>query len=204
MKRQIKKLRLPLFTFVILVLSLKSNAEDGSRLWLPADANTNAQVSANKKSPTITIAIQELQKHWYGTPIQLIISSTKKVGNLGNDGFIISGNINTGLTITALTEYGLLYGAYHLLRLQATQSLPAVLNITESPKYARRILNHWDNLDRSIERGYAGRSLWEWEKMPDEISPRYAEYARANASVGINGSVLNNVNANPQILTPEY
>jgi alpha-glucuronidase len=204
MKKQIKKLRLPLFTIVILVLSFRLNADDGSRLWLRADADANAQVSANKTSPAITVAIQELQKQWHGTPIQLVISSTKKVGNLSNDGFIISGNINTGLTIAALTECGLLYGAYHLLRMQATEALTENINITESPKYERRILNHWDNLDRSIERGYAGRSLWEWEKLPAEISPRYAEYARANASIGINGSVLNNVNANPQILTPEY
>jgi alpha-glucuronidase len=179
-------------------------AEDGSRLWLPAAANANAQVSAGEKSPVITIAIQELQQHWKAAPVKLIVSPVKKSGNLGNDGFMISGNINTGVTITALTGEGLLYGAYHLLRLQATDALTENINITEVPKYQVRILNHWDNLDRSIERGYAGRSLWEWDKLPGEISPRYKEYARANASIGINGSVLNNVNANPQILTGEY
>jgi alpha-glucuronidase len=199
-----KKTRSLLFVSIVFVQSLNMYAENGSRLWLPADAHVNAQVSATQKSPGITIATQELQKNWRGAPVKLIISSPKKNGNLGNDGFIISGNTATGISITALTERGLLYGAYCLLRLQATDAIAENINLTQIPSYQRRILNHWDNLDRSIERGYAGRSLWEWEKLPGEISPRYEEYARANASIGINGSVLNNVNANPQILTGEY
>ncbi|MDR2802232.1 MAG: alpha-glucuronidase [Prevotellaceae bacterium] len=198
MKKQI-------LTLLFAALSLNMlNAEDGSRLWLPADANANAQVSADKKTPVTAVAIQELQKHWKGAPVQLKIAKTKETKALGNDGYTLAGNPQTGITITAAAEQGLLYGAYHLLRLQATDALTENINITEIPKYQVRILNHWDNLDRSIERGYAGRSLWEWERLPDTVSPRYAEYARANASIGINGSVLNNVNANPQILTGEY
>ncbi|MDR3227041.1 MAG: alpha-glucuronidase [Prevotellaceae bacterium] len=178
-------------------------ADDGSNLWLRSETNANATVSANKQTATIDIAINELRTQWRGAPIQLTVSSAKNFRNLGNDGFMISGNTNTKLTVTALTEQGLLYAAYHLIRLQAVGNIPENLDIVEIPKYQHRILNHWDNLDRSIERGYAGKSLWEWEKLPAEISPRYKEYARANASVGINGSVLNNVNASPQILSAE-
>jgi alpha-glucuronidase len=180
------------------------HAEDGSRLWLRTDTTAQAQVIANQQSATVAVAKKELQTQWQGAPVQLKIARTAATRALGDDGYTLAGSPQTSVTITAATEKGLLYGAYHLLRLQDTQSLPAVLDMAESPKYARRILNHWDNLDRSIERGYAGRSLWEWEKLPGEISPRYAEYARANASIGINGSVLNNVNANPLILTNEY
>jgi alpha-glucuronidase len=180
------------------------SAENGHRLWLRADTNANAQVTTNQQSPIVAVAVKELQKQWQGTPVQLKIAKTKETQALGNDGFTIAGNPQTGVTVTALTDRGLLYGAYHLLRLQATAAIAGNINITEIPSYQVRILNHWDNLDRSIERGYAGRSLWEWEKLPDEISPRYEEYARANASIGINGAVLNNVNANPKILTGEY
>lgn len=205
-----KQLKIRLLTLAFLPLSFSASAENGSRLWLPADANANAQVSVDKKSRDVAhrasaIAAQELQQHWKNAaPVKLAISSAKKAGSLGSDGFAISGNINAGVQITALTGQGLLYGAYHLLRLQATGALTENISVTEIPKYQVRILNHWDNLDRSVERGYAGRSLWEWEKLPGEISPRYKEYARANASIGINGAVLNNVNANPQILTGEY
>ncbi|MDR2126679.1 MAG: alpha-glucuronidase [Prevotellaceae bacterium] len=199
MKRQIQ-----LLTLAFLTLALHVHAEDGSRLWLRSDTTAQATVTANKQSPVIAVAIHELQTQWQGAPVRLNIAVTKAIKSLGNDGYLIDGNPQTVVTITSASEQGLLYGAYHLLRLQATQKMPAVLTVAESPKYERRILNHWDNMDRSIERGYAGRSLWEWEKLPDTLSPRYKEYARANASIGINGTVLNNVNANPQILTAEY
>jgi alpha-glucuronidase len=93
---------------------------------------------------------------------------------------------------------------FHLLRLMQTHSAISNLDIHETPSYERRILNHWDNIDGSIERGYAGRSLWNWEELPETISPRYTEYARTNASIGINGTVLNNVNANPLFISNEY
>lgn len=95
----------------------------------------------------------------------------------------------------------MLYGAYSLLRMQAAGQLTVPLSVTEQPAYDLRILNHWDNPDGTVERGYAGRSLWNWEELPGTLSPRYEAYARANASVGINGTVLNNVNASPQVLT---
>lgn len=199
-----KEMKTVLLTLTLFALSLNMNAEDGSRLWLPAGVAAQATVTANKQSPVVAVAVKELQTHWQGAPVQLKITRSKETQTLGNDGYTLAGNPQTGVTITAAAEQGLLYGAYHLLRLQATDALTGNINITEKPKYQIRILNHWDNLDRSIERGYAGRSLWEWEELPGKISPRYEEYARANASIGINGSVLNNVNANPQILTPEY
>ena len=102
------------------------------------------------------------------------------------------------------TEQGLLYAAYHLLRLQAEGADCTRLDIAEEPAFDVRVLNHWDNLDGTIERGYAGKSLWQWDELSDTVSARYQEYARANASVGINGTVLNNVNASVKILSSEY
>ena len=95
----------------------------------------------------------------------------------------------------------MLYGVYSLLRMQAAGQRTVPLAVTEQPAYDLRILNHWDNPDGTVERGYAGRSLWNWEELPGTLSPRYEAYARANASVGINGTVLNNVIASPHVLT---
>ena len=118
----------------------------------------------------------------------------------GSEGFSIAGNVNEGVTISASAEIGLLYAAYHLLRLQETGMVSSSIDITEKPACDVRILNHWDNLDGTVERGYAGYSLWKWHELPAVISPRYEAYARANASIGINGTVLNNVNASPDML----
>jgi alpha-glucuronidase len=204
MKTNVKRISISLFTLVFFALSFTARADDGSRLWLRADTSARAKVTVNKQSPAAAIAVKELQTQWQGAPVQLKAVRTKETQALGNDGYTLAGHPQTGITVTALTGQGLLYGAYHLLRLQATGALDENISVTEIPKYQIRILNHWDNLDRTIERGYAGRSLWEWEKLPVEISPRYEQYARANASIGINASVLNNVNANPQILTADY
>jgi len=108
------------------------------------------------------------------------------------------------LVIIASEERGLLYGAFHFLRLLQTQQRLRGVNIVSAPRIRYRLLDHWDNLDGTVERGYAGRSLWRWDELPSVISPRYRDYARACASIGINGTVLNNVNANPRILTAEY
>ena len=101
-------------------------------------------------------------------------------------------------------EVGALYGAFHFLRLIQTLQPIDNLDVSQKPRLQRRLLNHWDNLDGSIERGYAGQSLWDWEALPDRVDRRLRDYARANASLGINGSVLNNVNANSQSLSAEY
>lgn len=129
-----------------------------------------------------------------------------ELAELGADGFIIRAIAGKqSLLIAANTETGVLYGTYTLLRLLRTAAIDlASINIQEKPSYQRRVLNHWDNLDRSVERGYAGHSIWMWDELPGKLSPRYRDYARANAAVGINGTVLNNVNANPQILSRTY
>ena len=186
------------------LLSTVLFAEDGSKLWLRAETGKNAIVSANKQSSAIDIAGQELASQWKGAPVQLNIVNNKDLKKLGKDAYLIAGNRLTGVSILASAEQGLLYGVFHLLRLQETGNDVGMLHIAESPKYDLRILNHWDNLNRTVERGYAGYSIWRWDELPRQISPRYKEYARANASIGINGTVLNNVNATPEALTLEF
>jgi alpha-glucuronidase len=127
---------------------------------------------------------------------------------VGDEGYVIR-SVRVGgrraTVIAANRDAGVLYGAFHLLRRLQTHGSVRDLAITGSPKIRLRLLDHWDNLDRSVERGYAGRSLWNWEALPaDSSAPRYRDYARANASLGINGTVLTNVNANAQILTAPY
>lgn len=125
----------------------------------------------------------------------------------GNEGYVVKSvrYRNKRLIIIAANEdAGVMYGVFHFLRLLQTHRDISALNISSFPKTKLRLLNHWDNLNRSVERGYAGLSLWNWESLPDSIDPRYKDYARANASTGINGSVLTNVNANALILTEEY
>ncbi len=134
----------------------------------------------------------------------------KEIGNfdqINEEGFIIRSISLKGknqIVITGKKDVGVLYGVYSFLRLVQTNKTIKNLNIVDSPKTNIRILNHWDNLDRTVERGYAGFSLWNWQKLPDFIDQRYIDYARANASIGINGTVLTNVNANALILTPQY
>ena len=132
---------------------------------------------------------------------------TVPLESLGREGYFIKSmeiDGKSSLVIGANNELGLLYGTFHLLRLMQTQQPLANLDIVSIPKIQYRLLNHWDNLDGSVERGYAGKSLWKWDELPGKIDSRYYDYARANASIGINGVVLNNVNAHPNILKPEY
>ncbi len=183
-------------------------------------------------SPLIASAAQELQSGLHGllgvkipnvhavtshgivvagTPASsTIISSLKleaQLQGLGDAGYLILTTRHRGKKITAITalsDPGVLYGTFHFLRLLQSHQDIAHLAIKSLPKVKTRILNHWDNLDRTVERGYAGRSLWDWSALPDSIDPRYRDYARANASIGINGTVLTNVNANAKVLTREY
>jgi alpha-glucuronidase len=125
----------------------------------------------------------------------------------GPEGYLIRSENIMGVPLIAVAsegEVGALYGTFHLLRLMQTGQPLEKLNITERPKVQVRMIDHWDNLNGTIERGYAGRSLWQWNELPDKLSPRYADYARANASLGINAVAINNVNADFRILTPEY
>jgi alpha-glucuronidase len=126
---------------------------------------------------------------------------------LGDEGYIVKSVIVGGRAATVIasgTDVGVLYGAFHLLRLAQTGASLDGLDIRERPRLKRRLLNHWDNLNRSVERGYAGQSLWDWDALPATVDPRLRDYARANASLGINGTVVNNVNANARVLQPEY
>lgn len=131
----------------------------------------------------------------------------KTISDLGKEGYTLQ-SITKGeqniIVIAAQEDIGVLYGVFHFLRLLQTEQNIQQLNITEIPKIKLRVLNHWDNLDRTVERGYAGFSLWNWHKLPQYIDQRYLDYARANAAVGINGTVLTNVNANANILTEDY
>ena len=174
-------------------LGLTVKAEDGHQLWLRYAAVNKAQVTTNHQSPTIQIAQQELETYYNGEHVSLQLDPREP----DDDGYRISGT-----TITARRDVGLLYGAYALLRGEHQESHPA---------FALRLLNHWDNLDGSIERGYAGQSIFWSTLLPPEDrsvarnhSSLIKEYARANASIGINGSVLNNVNASPKMLTTPY
>jgi alpha-glucuronidase len=144
-----------------------------------------------------------------GTPQSstLIAPLRQELGALGDEGYLLRQTRIDGrevMLVAAPRDIGVLYGVFHLLRLLQTGASLDALEVRESPRMRLRVLNHWDNLDGHVERGYAGRSLWDWQTLPEWHDPRYTDYARANASVGINGTVLNNVNANAQSLAPDY
>ena len=144
-----------------------------------------------------------------GTPDSspLIAGLGLPLERLGAEGYLIRSVTVDGRRATVIasgSDIGVLYGAFRLLRLIQTRQPIDRLDVGETPRLERRLLNHWDNLDRSVERGYAGLSLWDWQKLPRFRDPRYTDYARANASIGINGAVLNNVNSNADILTPVF
>ena len=126
---------------------------------------------------------------------------------LGREGYLVRATRIAGhraIVVAANGDVGALYGTFALLRQMQMHRPLAALALRDAPKIALRVLDHWDNLDGSVERGYAGRSIWQWDSLPGHVSPRYRDYARANASIGINGAVLTNVNANARVLTPEY
>ncbi|MEJ1238257.1 alpha-glucuronidase family glycosyl hydrolase [Chryseolinea sp. T2] len=155
---------------------------------------------AELRSPTTQ------QQVVFGTTQSPLLSGlASELAGLAADGFIIKSTTVYGKrswVVVGSTEQGMLYGAFHFLRLLRTGN--NLSDIKSSPRTKVRVLNHWDNLDRTVERGYAGFSIWDWHKLPDYIDPRYYDYARANASIGINATVLTNVNANALILTPQY
>jgi alpha-glucuronidase len=217
--------RIQTIVVFILLCVLRSFAEDGSRLWLryePLPENVASAYAASirsivtlEESPTVEIAGNEFQTAIKAmTGHSLSISKAKeqkgclyfRIDKTIQDDYSIQtkGELSGRYTeIAAPDDVGILYGVYHLLRLMQNREDISRLHIHEKSSYNIRILNHWDNLNGSIERGYAGYSLWKWEELPDSVSPRYVEYARANASVCINGTVLNNVNASPQFLKSE-
>ena len=136
-----------------------------------------------------------------------ILASPAEQQKLGKEGFVLKSVTFSGQTrilIGANTETGLLYGCFQLLREMSAETPLEKISIISAPRIKLRMLNHWDNLNRSVERGYAGNSIWNWHTLPDYIEQRYVDYARANASIGINATVLTNVNANATLLTPAY
>lgn len=225
--KDMKKYLILLFT---VLTSLHVSAQsDGSQLWLGKQyANSCQVISQLPNDATAKIAKQELENNWRGKNVELKIDKSLNLG----EGYNIyarpaqqGDNIQYEATITASNPIGLLYGAYELIRLQNTdayntgsgnqQNFSKAIDETEKPQVGLRILNHWDNLDGSIERGYAGKSIFKWEEIKlgkkgkggsisKSLHDRLITYARANASLGINGSVLNNVNASPKMMTAEY
>lgn len=179
---------------------------DGSMLWLNKQCyNTCLVKGKTDKDATLSIAKDELTKYYKGKEVSIRIDPLLNLG----EGYML-----TDSSIIASSSIGILYGAYDLLRLQETGNL-SHLSKTEKPAVNLRILNHWDNLDGSIERGYAGKSIWKWDEIildkagefkniSKDLRNRLVTYARSNASIGINGAVLNNVNASPQMMTSEY
>ena len=219
-----------LILLITVLTSLHVSAQsDGSQLWLGKQyANSCQVISQLPDDATTKIAKQELENNWRGKNVELKIDKSLNLG----EGYNIyarpaqqGDNIQYEATITASNPIGLLYGAYELIRLQNTdayntgsgnqQNFSKAIDETEKPQVGLRILNHWDNLDGSIERGYAGKSIFKWEEIKlgkngkggsisKSLHDRLITYARANASLGINGSVLNNVNASPKMMTAEY
>ena len=187
-----------LLLLLITASHLKAQAEDGHELWLRYQPVNKAAVTCNQQTPTIAIAKQELETYYQGESLTLTLDPTMA----DDDGYRINGD-----TIAARHDVGLLYGAYELLRQQAILANNRNQQCEEHPAFSLRLLNHWDNLDGTIERGYAGESIF-WKEvngLPVTFNPLLIkEYARANASIGINGTVLNNVNASPQMLTTLY
>lgn len=222
-----KKYLILLFT---VLTSLHVSAQsDGSQLWLGKQyANSCQVISQLPDDATAKIAKQELENNWRGKNVELKIDKALNLGegyNLYARPAQQGDNIQYEATITASNPIGLLYGAYELIRLQNTDAyntgsgnqpnFSKAIDETEKPQVGLRILNHWDNLDGSIERGYAGKSIFKWEEIKlgkngkggsisKSLHDRLITYARANASLGINGSVLNNVNASPKMMTAEY
>lgn len=212
-------------------LWLRYNKIDDSSLLKNYRRNITTILS-NAQTPIQLTARQELQQALQGlldTPIPiasrpdrdgLVIIGTplsssliaslppaKDLSKINDEGFIIATttiNKKRAIAILGKTDIGVLYGVFHFIKLLQTHQEINKLYITSSPRIQLRLLNHWDNLDRTVERGYAGFSIWDWHKLPDFIDKRYIDYARANASIGINGTVLTNVNANAIVLTTPY
>jgi len=177
------------------------NAQNGHELWLrPVKANP-VNVICKQNSPTLSIAKQELLDRWQGDNNASVTLTIKKDKALKKDGFRLGKN-----SVQANTDAGILYGVYELLRRQQTSE--PINNEIFNPSYEVRILDHWDNLNGTVERGYAGNSIF-WRKndpftVTNTDKKLWQEYARANASIGINASVLDNVNASPLILSADY
>ena len=218
---------------ILVLFASSAHAEDGYDLWLryrpvasPAIYLTHVSAVVGSDTPTLKAAERELQNGLSGllaTPVTMaetagdgaivLVTPSDRHGldlnlaNLGDQGYLIRSVTLDGHPVTVIagtSDIGILYGAFRFLRLIQTGEAIDHLDISDAPKIKNRILDHWDNLDGHVERGYAGNSIWDWWRLPDIKDPRYTDYARANASIGINGAVLNNVNAKADSLTAPY
>ncbi len=217
---------------VLLVGAAPARAEDGYDLWLryrtPAFVDgvrrldlASGVLAEERGDARIAAAAAELEQAFsartsagggtriiIGTPRSPAIAALKlRLAETGDEGFVLRRMTvanRPAIVIAANRPAGVLYGAFALLRRIASGEALTTLDVTDRPRVALRVLNHWDNLDRHVERGYAGQSIWDWWRLPDVPDPRYRDYARANASIGINGTVLNNVNAKADSLTAAY
>ncbi len=218
--------------FCLLLISNLAIADDGYRLWLKYDLIKNVSrreaytrsaqfIQVETNSPVVKSAAEELQtalRGLLGKSVPIVTNAANKTGGIllttGKTSDINAPTFNKegyqvirkqgNIVIASQSDTGVLYGVFALLRqLQTLQSIDNI-SLTSNPKVKYRLLNHWDNVNGTIERGYAGGSLWKWYELPETIDPRYRDYARANASIGINGTVINNVNASARFLTAEY
>ena len=210
----------------------RSWADDGYRLWLKYDKLPNATerqayaralqfVASPGTTPVLRAASAELQRGLsglLGQSVPVVAAAGSRTGGvvlrvdaqasaggqlLKPEGYRLSTEKNN-LVITGRTDRAVLYGAFALLRQVQTRQPLAGLNLSSNPRINFRLLNHWDNPNGTVERGYAGSSIWKWYELPEHLDPRYTDYARANASIGINGVVVNNVNASARYLSAEY
>lgn len=220
-----------LFLLFFILINSSGFADDGSRLWLKYDLIKDVKqrenyikvtkfIAVNAQNQTLIKASEELTMGFeglLGKKVSIINNSTNQFGgiilevskkqkltqNLAYGSFVIF-NRDGNIVISSQTEVGVLYGAFELLRKIQTGQSVLNISIINSPKIKTRMLNHWDNANGTVERGYAGSSIWKWNELPYRIDPRYIAYARANASIGINATSINNVNASSRFLTAEY
>ncbi|MVN76720.1 alpha-glucuronidase [Hymenobacter sp. HMF4947] len=221
-----------LLLLLVVAAASSSRADDGYRLWLKydriADAAPRQQyqraaqfIASSGTTPGVRTAAAELQRGLsglLGQAVPVVAAAGSRTGGivlrvdaqasaggqaLKPEGYHIFSEKNN-LVITGRTDRAVLYGAFALLRQVQTRQPLAGLNVTSNPRINFRLLNHWDNPNGTVERGYAGSSIWQWYELPERLDPRYTDYARANASIGINGVVINNVNASARYLSAEY
>ncbi|GAB2519267.1 alpha-glucuronidase family glycosyl hydrolase [Spirosoma aerophilum] len=219
--------------FCLLFISHLAFSDDGYRLWLKYDLIKDAPkreayarsvqfIALNGSSPILKSAADELQmglQGLLGKTVPIMTNAGNRTGGivlsvvgaptsgsqtLVADGYQLTSRKGGNITISGKTDSGVLYGAFALLRQLQTGQAVENVSLTSNPKIQYRMLNHWDNTNGTIERGYAGESLWKWYELPATVDPRYRDYARANASLGINGTVVNNVNASARFMTAEY
>ncbi len=187
-------MRIIIIIATLFITTLSAHAEDGSRLWMRWEESGTAIVNGPDG-----VAKDELQRYFTGREVTLFVDPDFP----DSEGYSISKAVDGAITITAQTATGLLHGAYAALR--------GDRDVTSRPFFPIRIMNHWDNIDGSVERGYAGKSIFKWDEidekrgtMSSDLRLRLTQYSRAEASLGLNGVVLNNVNAQPQVLTSAY